>query len=173
MKKSKRQTVRFSEEDIAIIGQYKGKTLSARLHNALQDIPKLKEIKRRNEKQIVERALTPTSGRAEAFDYEGWYCDCGFGTYLREKRKVFCRCTYLSIKRWLPGNRLVDPQVCDDCLPKVQRIEEWLAKKSAEVSMVGELHCSYNGRHFNKEEQIKVCRSCTHTDCPHHPRIRM
>ena len=66
------------------------------------------------------------------FDYEKWYSDCEYGTYFKDKKKVHCRCTYPSVKKWLPKNRMVDPQICDNCFPRVQGIDEWVKTQREE-----------------------------------------
>ena len=67
------------------------------------------------------------------FDYEKWYCDCEFGTYFKEKKKVHCRCSYPSISKWLPKDRLVDPQVCDRCSEtQIPKIQEFIEKRREE-----------------------------------------
>lgn len=173
--KKERKTYRLSQADLDIIKGHKGKDDTEKLHNILQAFQKLEDEKERlKEKQVVDRALKGTTELSKSFDYETWYCDCEYGTYLKEKRKVFCRCTYPSIKKWLPRNRFVEPQVCDECLPKVQGIKEWIAQKEGSPRKSGEIYCSYGyGRGFlSKEEQLKICGTCTHFGCPHHPQIR-
>jgi len=66
------------------------------------------------------------------FDYENWYSDCGYGTYFKAKKKVHCRCTYKSVSKWLPKDRLVEPQVCDNCFPRVQGIDDFVEKQREE-----------------------------------------
>lgn len=130
------------------------------------------------EHRVLEKALKATPERAsekvvKAFDYEAWYCDCSFGSYLKEKRKVFCRCAYPSVKKWLPRNRLVDPQVCADCFPRVQSIQMWIAKQEREGPFSGDLYCAFNlSRFITKEEQLKICPTCTFFRCPYHPKMK-
>lgn len=53
----------------------------------------------------------------ERFDYEAFEkkgVDCRFGSYVREKRKVLCQCTYPSIRKLKLGvKNLVDPWICE------------------------------------------------------------
>ena len=63
------------------------------------------------------------------YDPERYYCDCPYGTYLKEENLVYCTCTYPSVVRWLPKNRKVLPKVCDDHLPRLQALEDFVEKK--------------------------------------------
>jgi len=85
------------------------------------------------------------------FDYEKWYPDCEYGTYFKPKKKVHCACSYPSISKWLPKDRLVDPQVCDTCLPRVQGIKEFIKKREEEKQAL-----AHTGKYFTNEFGQKI-----------------
>jgi len=89
---------------------------------------------------------SPQPKHEKPFDYESWYCDCEYGTYFKEKKKVHCACTYPSIQKMLPKDRLVDPQVCDTCSPRVERIKEWIVEKQKEKQAL-----QHTGKYFTNE----------------------
>ena len=55
--------------------------------------------------------------------------ECEFGTLLKAENKIHCRCTYPSIKKWLPRNRKVDLEVCQRCYPKIEGIQQWIRER--------------------------------------------
>lgn len=112
-----KKTFRFSEKALANLDEYAkqiNKSMSFSLNKILEDLD--------TQLKHSEGEKTPS----QPFDYEGWYSDCEFGTYLKAKKKVHCRCTYPSIKKWLPKDRLVDPQICDNCFTKIQEIQGFI-----------------------------------------------
>jgi len=80
------------------------------------------------------------------FDYQNWYSDCGYGTYFKAKKKVHCRCTYPSVKKWLPRNRMVEPQVCDNCFPRIQEIQGFINTQREEKQAL-----SHTSKYFTNE----------------------
>lgn len=70
----------------------------------------------------------------EPFNYETFECECPEGTYIKEKKKVYCRARIKSIVKWLPSNRLVLPQVCQECFTvdrfgTYRGFQNWLEKQ--------------------------------------------
>lgn len=88
-----------------------GTNTSERFRNYLEDFKK-KPLQSLNE---------------NTFDYESWYSDCPFGTYLKRRRKVLCDCTYPSvIKKGRGKGKLIDPEICEACFERVSEINVWL-----------------------------------------------
>ena len=82
-----------------------------------------------------------------AFDYENWYSDCEYGTYFKDKKKVHCRCTYPSVSKWLPKDRLVDPQVCDNCFPRIQGIKDFVETQREERNALAHTKGYFTNEH--------------------------
>lgn len=120
--------------------------------------------------RLREKITKETTERViETFNYETWYCDCSFGTYIKDKRKVLCDCTYPSIiKRGRGKGRLIDPQICAACLPRIQGIQEWIANQEGDI-MRSDFTCPITGYPIGKKEQLKVCSTCRNFSCDHHP----
>ena len=85
------------------------------------------------------------------FDYENWYSDCEYGTYFKEKKQVHCRCTYPSVSKWLPRNRMVDPQVCDNCFPRVQGIKDFINTQREEKKAL-----AHTSKYFTNEHGTRI-----------------
>jgi hypothetical protein len=85
------------------------------------------------------------------FDYEKWYSDCEYGTYFKDEKKVHCRCTYPSISKWLPKDRMVRPQVCDTCLPQIEKIKEFIKTKEEEKKAL-----AHTGKYFTNEYGTRI-----------------
>ena len=58
-------------------------------------------------------------------ELDTWECPCPFGTYIPEKKKVYCRCHWKSVIRWLPRNRMIDRKVCEAHYPEYKKIKQW------------------------------------------------
>lgn len=91
-------------------------------------IDKLHEI------HVTETSDVRRNETNEPFNYETWYCDCPEGTYLKDKKKVRCRTSIKSIVAWQPKNRLIEPQVCDDCFTRISYgtyagFQDWMQRK--------------------------------------------
>lgn len=99
-----------------------------------------------------ERAALPSTSTEKPFDYEKWYCECEFGTYFKEKKKVHCACGYPSISRWLPKDRLVDPQVCDTCKPRIDQIKEFIQKRDEEKNALAHTSKLKEGKGYFTDE---------------------
>mgnify|MGYP001211790838 CR=1 FL=1 len=82
-----------------------------------------------------------------AFDYENWYSDCEYGTYFKDKKQVHCRCTYPSVSKWLPRNRMVDPQVCDNCFPRIQGIKDFVETQREERNALAHTKGYFTNEH--------------------------
>lgn len=77
----------------------------------------------------------------KGFDYENWRCECLYGTYLRDKQKVHCKCPYKPIRAWLRPNRLVEPIVCQRCYQGVTygtygSVRAWQVKRGQEPNLI-------------------------------------
>jgi len=113
------------------------KILSVRLDK--EDADKLRSLA--NEKDVTQAELIvmlleihggKVPERQEVKDQveSDWECECDFGSYLKDAQKIYCRCSYPSVKKWLPKTRLVRPEVCDKCYStSIQRIQEWIARR--------------------------------------------
>jgi hypothetical protein len=99
-----------------------------------------------NGRQALSEATTE-----KPFDYENWYSDCEYGTYFKDKKQVHCRCTYPSVKKWLPRNRMVDPQVCDNCFPRIQGIKDFINTQREEKKAL-----AHTERYFTNEYGTRI-----------------
>jgi len=134
-KNGRRLTVRFDDDFYGEVETYrklhKIKTWNKALHvRDRENLQRIKELENNgfDKKDAKLNGGQPLSESTteKPFDYEKWYSDCGYGTYFKGKKKVHCRCTYPSVKKWLPRDRFVDPQICDNCFPTIQRIQEFI-----------------------------------------------
>jgi hypothetical protein len=87
----------------------------------------------------------------KSFDYENWYSDCEYGTYFKPKKKVHCACSFPSVSKWLPKDRLIDPQVCDTCFPRIEQIKEFIKTKEEEKKAL-----THTERYFTNEYGTRI-----------------
>jgi len=119
-----KKTFRFSEKALKNLDEYAKqieKSPSFSLNKILEDLQPQEQL------EHSEGEKTPSQ-----FDYPNWYSDCEYGTYFKNKKKVHCACSYPSVKKWLPKDRLIDPQVCDNCYPRVEKIKEFISTRQEE-----------------------------------------
>jgi hypothetical protein len=97
-------------------------------------------------KGIIVEATTETNTpkeNPEQIDYETYYTDCSFGTYYPKKKLVHCACHWKSHSSkkggWLPQDRMVTPEECDRCFPRVQAFQERLDKQNEERNQAGKI----------------------------------
>ena len=128
-KVSSRRSFRLSEKALANLDQYAKQIKNNRNFSLNQILENLGTPQKQSEHPEGEN---PPPQKEKPFDYENWYPDCEFGTYFKAKKKVHCRCSYPSVKKWLPKDRLVDPQVCENCLPTIQRIKDFIDQRQEE-----------------------------------------
>lgn len=125
----------------------------------------------------------------EHFNYESFEPDCPFATYIPEKKKVHCTWSPRSEKvkearSWMPSNRLVDPQVCENCFHGEKfgtfgsyqlwrsRIKEKEPKEEGSYSPSYKVnfpfHCELMQRWYQTEEDFttKYCFGCPNERCP-------
>jgi len=119
-----KKTFRFSEKALKNLDEY-AKQIEESPSFSLNKI--LEGLQPQEQLEHSEGEKTPSQ-----FDYEGWYSDCEFGTYFKAKKKVHCACSYPSVKKWLPKDRLIDPQICDKCYPRIQQIKEFISTRHEE-----------------------------------------
>ena len=125
-KVSSRRSFRLSEKALANLDQYAKQIKNNRNFSLNQILENLGTPQKQSEHTEGEN---PPPQKEKPFDYETWYSDCEYGTYFKDKKKVHCACAYPSVKKWLPKDRLVDPQVCDNCYPRIQQIQDFIQKR--------------------------------------------
>ena len=68
---------------------------------------------------LIKKARFPEKAKEleekEEKEKEEFKPECPFGTYLSDIDKVFCRCHFKAVRRWLPKNQQIKPEVCQDC----------------------------------------------------------
>lgn len=84
----------------------------------------IESLKHEIEKLQAEHPNVQSIEKEKAHEVE-----CEFATVLKAENKIHCRCTYPSIKKWLPRNRKVDREVCQRCYPKIEGIQDWIAER--------------------------------------------
>lgn len=106
------------------------------------------------------------------FDYENYSPECQFGTYLKKQKRVLCDCTFPSIlKRGRGKGRLIDPQICDACFPRIQDIIAWMNGKREENGIYKTdssrpLFCALVGQTFKTKSELPCQRYSEYRDCP-------
>ena len=108
-------------------------------------------------------------------EFEKWYSDCPFAVKQEKKQLVFCQCHYPSVKKWLPRNRLVSIQACDNCWEKVCQYESiHREKKMREGAWTPQeptantkpLLCSLADGYFKTESELPCRKFSEYRDCP-------
>jgi len=125
----KSTSFRLSEKALTNLDQYAKKITKKNRNLTLNIILENLGTQQRSEQTEGEN---PPPNKEKPFNYETWYSDCEYGTYFKAKKKVHCACSYPSVKKWLPKDRLVEPQVCDSCFPRVEKIKEFISTRQEE-----------------------------------------
>ena len=165
---------------------WKDIAVSSKLHRTLSELKR--EFKAKSFHAVVEKLVSmyvsqdlATTPRAQQKTSSPPYePECEFGTPLKAENKIHCKCTYPSIKKWLPRNRKVDPEVCQRCYPKIQRIQEWIAEKKEQgmptrpESLAEPALCHLKQQWFRDYGDFPCWKdlnlNCPNTKCPIQPR---
>lgn len=117
--------------------------------------------------------------------------ECKFGSYLPDKKMVFCQCHWKSVMKWLPKNRLVPLEVCLNHYPQVKQIEEFIESKRTEKDNFAEaygkgtslykasqplkkisetIYCALEGHNVRRNDlDVDKCFKCPNIKCEAHP----
>lgn len=129
------------------------------------------------------------TGPQESNAFQKPELECKYAAWVAELNKVRCTCSYPTLKKWQPKNRLIYVSECERCnIEDVKGtrfgIDQWLTKKGAEEEDNTTFHDGIkfpfycvlkNKSYYNENEWTrKFCHDCQNVKCGfklRHPRF--